>query len=156
MKQELAEDEEWVLDENGNYVYEEESNYRLYDEKYIEYFCQHPEQGKTEALRKAGFKGKYISQRATQIHKRLLDRIEERLDNLILEGAHVGHSVLRHLATNAESEAVKAKVAKDLIDFAGRKAIDRVNISKELSEDEREAEIQRLQEEIAEQEGRVH
>jgi len=155
MEQKLGEDEEWVLDSEGNFIYEEEttSEYRKYDAMYVHYYCQFPEQGKATALTKAGFTGKALQQRAYSIHKRLLSQIEERLDDSILEGAHVGHSKLVHLCKESESETVQAKCAKDLIDFAGRKAGERVTVTHELSDEDRDEEIIRLQRDIAEQEG---
>jgi len=151
--QELPEGEEWVLDGNGNHVYEDESRYRAYDEMYIQYYCENPELGKSVALKKAGFSGKCIKQKAWALHKRLLERIEKRLDDSILEGAHIGHSKLVHLCKESESETVQAKCAKDLIDFAGRKAGERITVTHEMSDEERDSEIIRLQAEIVEQEG---
>lgn len=141
---ELADDEEWVFENNKQ---------GYLDEKYIAAFIEHPELGKTQAILAAGYTGGYAKQEAYRLHKKLLDRIEKELDDKILDGAHVGHSTLVHLCKEAESETVKAKVAKDLIDFAGRKAGERVTVTHELSDEERDEEIIRLTKEIAEQEG---
>lgn len=151
--QELKPDEEWAVDKNGNYIYEDENIHYKFDERYVQYFCDNPSQGKAESLRKAGYTGKYAKQEAGRIHKRLQARIEKQLDDQVLDGAHIGHAKLVHLCNEAESEAVQAKVAKDLIDFAGRKAGERITVSHEMSDEERDEEILQLQREIAEQEG---
>ncbi len=152
-KQILPDDEEYVKDKYGNYVYEDPSAKFLLDDRYVEEYCKNPTGTKVSALKRAGFTGNAANVRACKMHKRLQARIEKVLDDLILEGAHVGHNVLVELCKNSESDTVKAKCAKDLIDFAGRKAGERVTVTHEISEEERDSEIIRLQAEITEQEG---
>lgn len=152
-EQELPEDEEWAKDEYGNYIYENESAHRFFDELYIENFCNNPSAGKTDALRRSGCKVKALKQKAYKMHRRLIDRIEKRLDEIILDGAHIGHSTLVHLCKDSDSDTVKAKCAKDLIDFAGRKAGERVTVTHEMGDEERDSEIIRLQADIKAQEG---
>ncbi len=75
-KQELGPDEEWIVDESGNYVYEYE-NKRIarnsLDDLYIQFYCENPENGKTIALARAGYSGKNARQKAWRMHKRLLE-----------------------------------------------------------------------------------
>lgn len=125
-----------------------------YDEKYIEAFCNNPGLGKASALREAGYVGDYLRQEAWRIHNRLREKIEKRLDEAILDGAHLGHSVLVHLCQNSESDTVRAKAAKDLIDYSGRKAGETITVKSEKTDEELDAEIALLQKEIAEQSGR--
>ncbi len=152
-KQILPDDEEYVKDEYGNYVYINDGSHYFYDDRYIEEYCNNPTGTKVSALKRAGFQGNNTNVKACKMHKRLRSRIEKELDDRILEGAHVGHNVLVDLCKNSESDTVKAKCAKDLIDFAGRKAGERVTVTHEISEEERDSEILRLHAEISEQEG---
>ena len=121
------------------------SEYQIRDEAYIEAFCEDPQSGKQAALLKAGYEGNYPAQEAYRIHKRLQSRIDARLDEMINEGANLGYSVLRNLATNAQSESVQAKCAMALMDYSGRKPGDKLTIAKEQSIDEINAEIVELQ-----------
>jgi hypothetical protein len=117
-----------------------------YDDNYIKAFTEHPELGKKQALIAAGYVGDYAKQEAYRIHNRLREEIEKVLDDKILEGAHIGHQTLVELCKSSESEAVKAKVAKDLIDYAGRKAGERITITNEKTDEELD--------QVSEQEGR--
>lgn len=104
------------------------SEYQARDLAYIEAFCEDPKAGKQAALREAGYEGDYPAQEAHRIHKRLQKRIDERLDMMINEGANLGYSVLKSLATDAQSESVQAKCAIALMDYSGRKPGDRLTI----------------------------
>lgn len=121
------------------------SEYELRDEAYIEAFCEDPKAGKQSALLKAGYEGDYPAQEAYRIHKRLQKRIDERLDEMINEGANLGYSVLKNLATGAQSESVQAKCAIALMDYSGRKPGEKLTIEQEKNMDELEAEIINLQ-----------
>ena len=52
------------------------------------------------------------------------------------------------------SDAVKAKCAKDLMDYSGRKPGDKLTIKRDMSEEELDNEIARVQRELANAEGR--
>jgi hypothetical protein len=125
-----------------------------YDDNYIKAFTEHPELGKKQALIAAGYVGDYAKQEAYRIHNRLREKIEAVLDEKILDGAHLGHQTLVKLCKESDSEAVKAKVAKDLIDYAGRKAGDKLIVEDHRSNDELDQEIAAAQQRIAEKEGR--
>jgi hypothetical protein len=124
-----------------------------YDAAYIKAFTEHPELGKTHAIKAAGYVGDLAKQEAYRIHNRLREEIEKVLDDKILEGAHLGHQTLISLCKGAESEAIKAKVAKDLIDYAGRKAGERITVTNTKTDEELDQEIAELQRSIKEQTG---
>lgn len=68
---------------------------------------------------------------------------------MINEGANLGYSVLKGLATGAQSESVQAKCAIALMDYSGRKAGDTLTIKKdELSPQERREAIKALQDKL--------
>ena len=125
-----------------------------YDAAYIKAFTEHPELGKSHALKAAGYVGDYLAQEAYRTHLRLREEIEKVLDDKILEGAHIGYKTLVELCKESENETIKAKVAKDLIDYAGRKAGERITITNEKTDEELDREIAELQRSIAQQEGR--
>ena len=130
-------------------IRKEVSEYQVRDEAYIEAFCEDPQVGKSAALEKAGYEGDYVAQEAYRIHKRLQQRIDDRLDEMIIEGANLGYSVLKNLSTSAQSESVQAKCAIALMDYAGRKPGDTLTIKKdELSPQERREAIKALQDKI--------
>ena len=125
------------------------SEYQVRDDAYIEAFCEYPQSGKQSALIKAGYEGGYAAQEAYRIHKRLQNRIDDRLDEMINEGANLGYSVLKSLATGAQSESVQAKCAIALMDYAGRKIGDTLTIKKdELTPQERSKAIKVLQDKL--------
>ena len=112
-------------------IRKEISEYQVRDDAYIESFCEAPKAGKSAALEKAGYVGDYVAQEAYRIHKRLQQRIDQRLDDMINEGSVLGYSVLKKLATSAQSESVQAKCAEALMNYAGRKPGERVTIQNE-------------------------
>ena len=93
-------------------IEQEMSEQKARDTAYIEAFCEDPQSGKQAALIKAGYTGSYAAQEAYRIHKRLQQRIDGRLDEMINEGSVLGYSVLKKLATSAQSESVQAKCAE--------------------------------------------
>lgn len=119
------------------------------DERYIRAYLTHPEDGKTAALTLAGHPNPN-PRRAWQIHKRLSDRIDRHLDELILEGAALGRSVLVYLAKHSDSDAVKASSASKLMDYAGKQRPDRL-IVENRSIEEIDAEIAVIQKRILEE-----
>ena len=112
-------------------IRKEISEYQARDEVYIDAFCEDPKAGKSAALIEAGYKGTYLAQEAYRIHRRLQNRIDQRLDEMINEGASLGYSVLKQLATSAQSETVQARCAEALMNYAGRKPGERVTIQNE-------------------------
>ena len=131
-------------------IRKEISEYQVRDEAYIEAFCEDPQSGKQAALLKAGYEGQYPAQEAYRINKRLQKRIDERLDEIINEGCVLGYSVLKKLATSAQSEAVMAKCAEALMNYAGRKPRDTLTIKKdELTPEARREAIKTLQDKLS-------
>ena len=126
-------------------IRKEISEYQVRDEAYVEAYCEDPQSGKQAALIKAGYEGNYAAQEAYRIHKRLQARIDERLDEMINEGANLGYSVLKNLASNAQSESVQAKCAIALMDYSGRKPGEKITIKKDKNIDQIDAEIIELQ-----------
>ena len=127
-------------------IRKEISEYQVRDLAYLEAFCEDPQSGKQAALIKAGYEGNYAAQEAYRIHKRLQQRIDERLDEMINEGSVLGYSVLKKLATNAQSESVQAKCAECLMNYAGRKPGEKLTIKQdELTPEARREAIKALQ-----------
>ena len=122
------------------------------DDAYIECFLDNPS-SKIGALRKAqdmtGELCCITTARACQIHSRLAHKIDTELTRRILEGATLGYSVLYKMAADEDtSEAVRAKCASLLIDYAGKNKIDKTAI-KDRSRKSILDEIKQTQERIA-------
>ncbi len=101
------------------------------DELYIECFLDNPS-SKVGALRKAadiaGVECNVSRARAQQVHRRLQYKIEQGLTKRIIEGATLGYSVLYKMAADENTgEAVRAKCASLLIEYAGKNKIDKTN-----------------------------
>ncbi len=101
------------------------------DELYIECFLDNPS-SKVGALRKAaelaGVECNVSRSRAQQIHRRLQYKIDQGLTKRIIEGATLGYSVLYKMAADENTgEAVRAKCASLLIEYAGKNKIDKTN-----------------------------
>lgn len=127
------------------------------DEHYINAYLEHPEAGKTAALRKAGYTGKNISQRASEIHRRLSRQIESALEAKMAESTILGHSVIRRLATESDSETTQLNAAKMLMDYGGRKPTDKLLINdNQRPIEDIDAEIDKVQRRIAEAQGAVN
>ena len=122
-----------------------------YDELYIQSYLEHPEQGKVAALRAAGHPNP-TRQRAWQIHSRLEQDIDKRLDKLIMQDAALGRSVLVQLAKTASSDSVKSTCATKLMEFAGKQRPDRL-IVENRTPDDIDAEIAAVQKRILEAQG---
>ena len=121
------------------------------DERYIKAYLSQPERGKKQALISAGHPNP-TRQRAWQIHERLLEQIDKRLDRLILQDAALGRSVLISLAKNSDSDAVRASSASKLMEYAGKQKPDRLIIENRSPEDI-DAEIALVQQRILEAQG---
>lgn len=121
------------------------------DERYIQAYLDQPGKGKIDALKLAGHPHP-TRQRAWQLHERLLDQIDKRLDRLILQDAALGRSVLIDLAKNSVSDSVKASSASKLMEYAGKQKADRVIVENRSFEDI-DAEIALVQKRILEAQG---
>ena len=134
-------------------INKEISEFKARDFLYIEAYTESPKAGKSAALEKAGYTGDYLAQESYRIHKRLQKRIDERLDEMINEGGNLAYSVLKGLATGAQSESVQAKCAIALMDYSGRKPGEKLTIKQEQTLDEIDAEIIELQKKEMEEMG---
>ena len=99
------------------------------DDAYIECFLDNPS-SKIGALRKAselcGIECNLSRARASQIHQRLQFKIDQELNKRIISGATLGYSVLYKMAADENTgEAVRAKCASLLIEYAGKNKIDK-------------------------------
>lgn len=102
------------------------------DDAYIECYLDNPS-SKIGALRKAaeltGQLCNISTARACQIHTRLAHKIDQELTRRIMEGATLGYSVLYKMASDdMTNEAVRAKCASLLIEYAGKSKIDKTAI----------------------------
>ena len=119
------------------------------DEDYINAYLQHPEKGKTAAIRQAGYTGSHPSQRAHKLHERLSGEIESALNIKMAESTALGHSIICDIAMNAESEATRLNAAKMMLDYGGKKPTDKLMIQDEhRTVEEIDAEIEAVQRRI--------
>jgi len=121
------------------------------DELYIMSFLDNPAGSKINALRRAGHP-KPTPQRAWQIHDRLADQIDKRLDRLIMQDAALGRSTLVELCKSANSDAVRASSAAKLMEYAGKQKPDRLIVESRTPEDI-DIEIAAVQRRILEAQG---
>jgi len=122
------------------------------DDAYIECYLDNPS-SKIGALRKAaeitGELCNLSTARACQIHARLAHKIDQELTRRIMEGATLGYSVLYKMAADEiTSEAVRAKCASLLIEYAGKSKIDKTAV-KNRSRDSIIKDIKQTRERIA-------
>lgn len=89
-----------------------------YDEAYIEAFIAAPHLGKTNAMRVAVPNvTSHIRKRAHELHARLEPQINELLRQKVLSCTHFGMNVLFDLASNSDSDSVKAACAGRLVEL---------------------------------------
>ena len=100
----------------------------------------------TMAAREAGYKdSKSLVNQASKLKRELSTEISEELRSSFMNAAPKALSILMDLAENSASDSVKFQAAKDLLDRAGYRPIDRrEEIRPQRSKEELEAEIVRL------------
>lgn len=123
-----------------------------WDEAYVEAYLEDPK-SKIDALRRAGHPNP-LRPFALKIHNRCRERIDRELTLRIKDGAAFGYSVLEKLC-DSDNDTVKLNAAKALMDYAGRKPSDVLEIREMKSEEELDKEIARLQKVIQDAEGKV-
>ena len=80
----------------------------------------------TMAAREAGYKdSKSLVNQASKLKRELAAEISEELRSSFMNAAPKALSILMDLAENSASDSVKFQAAKDLLDRAGYRAIDR-------------------------------
>ena len=126
------------------------------DDAYVTAYCDNPIAGKTAALIKAGFAGNNIPQEAYRMHKRLRERIEQKISELIQDLGGASYQQLQTII-NTDIKTVgysnMLQAIRAGMDYAGRRPGDKLTIVKEQSIDDIDNEINRLQKQIAEEEG---
>lgn len=130
------------------------STWYEWDEAYIDAYLNNPKGGQLQALQACGHPNP-TKQFANVIHRRLRDRIEKELNELIKDGAAVGYKVLRLLAEDSDNDGVRLNAAKALMDYAGKKPSDVLVVHEVRDEAELDKEIQRLSKIIQDAEGRI-
>ena len=100
----------------------------------------------TLAAREAGYKvSSSLANQASKLKRELSGEIAEELRSSFMNAAPKALSILMDLAENSASDSVKFQAAKDLLDRAGFRPIDRrEEIRPQRSQEELEAEIVRL------------
>ena len=100
----------------------------------------------TLAAREAGYKdSKSLVNQASKLKRELAAEISEELRSSFMNAAPKAMSILIDLAENSASDSVKFQAAKDLLDRAGYRPIDRrEEIRPQRSPEELEAEMVRL------------
>ena len=100
----------------------------------------------TMAAREAGYKdSKSLVNQASKLKRELSTEISEELRSSFMNAAPKALKILVDLAENSASDSVKFQAAKDLLDRAGYRPIDRrEEIRPQRSQVELEAEIVRL------------
>lgn len=113
----------------------------IYDDSYIRNIIENPARGKTKALVKAGYTGEYAAQKAHVMHKRLKSKISQALLEQMEDSKLVGHSVIRDIAVNGDTSASRLSAACRLLDYAGLKPTDKLEITEHTTAAEIDAEI---------------
>ena len=100
----------------------------------------------TMAAREAGYKdSKSLVNQASKLKRELSTEISEELRSSFMNAAPKALKILVDLAENSASDSVKFQAAKDLLDRAGYRPIDRrEEIRPQRSPEELEAEMVRL------------
>ena len=100
----------------------------------------------TMAAREAGYKDSpSLVNQASKLKRELAAEISEELRSSFMNAAPKALSILMDLAENSASDSVKFQAAKDLLDRAGFRPVDRrEEIRPQRSPEELEAEIIRL------------
>jgi len=108
-----------------------------------------------EAVRLAcGCKEESVKARASQMKKTMAVEIDKRLKETLGQDSIKMLKIISDLASNADNESVKLNAAKDWLDRAGYKPIDKtLDITPERQIDDIDQEIKELQEGIAKEEG---
>jgi len=127
------------------------------DDGYVDCYTNNPKAGRTAAIIEAGYDGDYPRQEAARYHKRLAIRIHEAFTDKIkrLEGAAIANiqSMLEMPIKEIGASNMLA-TAKAAMDYAGRKAADTLIVKEVKTIDDIDANIERLQNEIAKTEGK--
>ena len=120
-----------------------------YDQRYIEAYCNNPKAGKKQAIIDAGYVGKYASQEAFKIHKRVAEQIENRIKSFKQDIALLSYyqlkSMLKQDADKVGYSNMNAAL-KNGLDYTGHKPTDKLEVI------EREQSLEELELEIAENE----
>ena len=100
----------------------------------------------TMAAREAGYKdSKSLVNQASKLKRELSTEISEELRSSFMHAAPKALSILMDLAENSASDSVKFQAAKDLLDRAGYRPIDRrEEIRPQRSPEELEAKLKSL------------
>lgn len=126
------------------------------DDIYIDAFLDNPASGPLAAYRvaidQAGLNVRATKQGAFQLHERLRTRINETLVKLSDSDKALGRKVLRDLATSAKAESVKASCAQTL----AKGLYPDVKITKDMTKQEIDDEVQKLQAEYDQAQPPVH
>ncbi len=125
------------------------------DNYYVESYIDNPELSQLDVLRLAMITAKIpdtaTRQHAYQIHDRNRDKINTEMVKVASDLRNLSVSVIKHLMVNAESESVRLSAAQ-----TGTKDLfPNVSIKKTQTVDDIDSEIQRLQDEIAQTEGKA-
>lgn len=130
-----------------------------YDERYIELYCNDPKAGKTAALIGAGYVGEYASQEAARIHKRLADKIKQRLTEMINELDALSYNNLKTILEKPPEEVGYSNALAAIrqgMDYAGRKPGDVLTIKKAESMSDLDRMLEENQREIEQLTGTQH
>ena len=98
-----------------------------------------------EAARRAGYSEKTVANQACKLKRELASEIREELTLNFITHAPKALQTLKELAESSPSESVRLQAARDLLDRAGYKAVERrEEITQRPSTQEIESEIVRL------------
>ena len=110
---------------------------------FIKEFCRLGDH--VQAARRAGYSEKTIANQACKLKRELASEIREELTLNFITHAPKALQTLKELAESSPSESVRLQAARDLLDRAGYKAVERrEEITQRPSTQEIESEIVRL------------
>ena len=113
-------------------------------EMFIEYYCNTG--NATQAAIIAGYSEKTAKQKGYELKNKFGKEIDERNKKLMRELVPSSLAALRHLVSDAESEAVRLGAVKDVLDRSGMKPVDKVETTtiEQKSTDELLRELEQL------------
>ena len=98
--------------------------------KFVDLYCE-TGNARQSAI-DAGYKdGKYISNQACNLKRQLANQIQKRMLEMFVDHTPKAFSAMKALMEESESDTVRYQAAKDLMDRAGFKATDKVQIEED-------------------------
>lgn len=129
-----------------------------YDDKFIEHYVSNPKAGRCNALRKAGYKGDYVTQEASRIFKRCQDKIKavftDRIANLDGAAYEQLQNILNDDVKTVGYNNMLSAIEKGM-QYSGRKLADNLVITKQDTIEDLDKQTSDLIKQIAQEENKT-